>query len=429
MSFDTDTEAPLLRDGNTSVTSLSASNYGSEIGVHRILRMLDRHQVPATFFMTAVDAMLHPEMVEAIRKSGRNEIGVHGWIHEFPPRLAEGEEERLLDKAIDYLTKASGKRPVGYRAPSWAFSANTLDLILKKSFLYDSSLQALDEPYEVASHGKNTGLIELAIDWTLTETPYLGRDGKMPQPDLLYKLYRDEFDGAYDEHTMFVLTLHPYLSGHRAPMKYLDQFVAYMKAKPGVWFATCAEVAQVFEGHPIQMIGRGVVLAVAMAGLIAAQDVADRRCDGHRRQRWRSAERRRGGDQWIEDYGGGAARPRFGFPRARRSSMPRDVGSCRGSSTRTLQPIALRRRARSLRDAGQVQLAPGRDRAGSRADSVEPRRHDRARQLRHADAAGALCATRSHGARRLACGFSRRAISWVGAGRTPSASASLRSAI
>jgi peptidoglycan/xylan/chitin deacetylase (PgdA/CDA1 family) len=243
LSFDTDTEAPQLRDGTTSPTSLSASDFGAESGTPRILKMLDKYQVPATFFMTAVDAMLHPDMLAAILKSGRHEVGVHGWIHEFTPRLPDGEEERLLDQAITYLTKATGKRPSGYRAPSWAFSASTLDLIQKKGFLYDSSLQALDEPYEIVSRGKNTGVVELAIDWTLTETPYLGQNGHMPSPELLYQLYKDEFDGAYEEGTLFVLTLHPYLSGHRAPMRHLDQFVAYMKSKPGVWFATGEQVA------------------------------------------------------------------------------------------------------------------------------------------------------------------------------------------
>ena len=244
LSFDADSEAPLLRDGTTSPTSLSASDFGAERGITRILEMLDRYQVPATFFVTGVDAMLHPDMMAGILKSGRHEVGVHGWIHEFPPRLAEGEEERLLDKAIAYLTQATGKRPLGYRAPSWAFSGVTLDLIRKKGFLYDSSLQALDEPYEIRSRGEDTGLVELAIDWTLTETPYLGQNGHMPSPELLYQLYKGEFDGAYREGTTFILTLHPYLSGHRAPMEHLDSFVAYMKSKPGVWFATCAQVAE-----------------------------------------------------------------------------------------------------------------------------------------------------------------------------------------
>jgi peptidoglycan/xylan/chitin deacetylase (PgdA/CDA1 family) len=244
LSFDVDTEAPHLRDGTTSPTALSAAEFGAQSGTPRILAMLDRHQIPATFFITGVDAMLHPDMLAAIQKSGRHEIGVHGWIHETPTRITADEEERLLDKAIDYLTKVTGKRPVGYRAPSWAFSSATLDLIQKKGFHYDSSLQAMDEPYEIISRGRPTGLVELAIDWTLTETPFLGAQGRMPLPEQLYKLYREEFDGAYEERTMFVLTLHPYLSGHRSPMQHLEKFVAYMKSKPGVWFATAAEIAQ-----------------------------------------------------------------------------------------------------------------------------------------------------------------------------------------
>jgi peptidoglycan/xylan/chitin deacetylase (PgdA/CDA1 family) len=245
LSFDVDNESYLLAAGETSPTTLSAADFGAESGLPRILKVLEKYQVPATFFIPAVSALLHPEMIPAIQKSGRNEIGVHGWIHESPPRLGEKrEEERLMNLAIEYISNATGKRPVGYRAPGWAFSANTMDLIRQEGFLYDSSLQAMDEPYEIVSRGEATGIVELSIDWTLTETPYLGRGGTMPSPEQLFKLYRDEFDGAYQEGTLFVLTLHPHVTGHRAPMKYLDQLIIYMKSKPGVWFATCEQVAR-----------------------------------------------------------------------------------------------------------------------------------------------------------------------------------------
>src|SRR5712671_6212053 len=243
LSFDVDNESYLLARGETSPTILSAADFGAQTGLPRILALLDRYQIPASFFIPAVSAIIHPEMIPAILKSGRHEIGVHGWIHESLPPLEEYEEERLLNQAIDFLTKASGKRPVGYRAPAWAFSAHTLGLLRKHGFLYDSSLQAMDEPYEIVSNGEPTGLIELAIDWTLTETPYLGRGGTMPSPGLLYQLYKEEFDGAYEQRTMFVLTLHPHVTGHRAPMHELEQFVDYMKSKPGVWFATCEQIA------------------------------------------------------------------------------------------------------------------------------------------------------------------------------------------
>ena len=245
LSFDVDNESYLLAGGETSPTTLSAADFGAQEGLPRVLAMLDKYRIPSSFFIPAVSALLHPEMIPAILKSGRHEIGVHGWIHEYPPALGSAEEEeRLLNQAIDYLTKATGKRPVGYRAPAWAFSKYTLGLIRKAGMFYDSSLQSMDEPYEIVSNGEPTGLVELGIDWTLTETPYLGRDGAMPSPEQLFRLYRDEFDGAYSLGTTFVLTLHPQVIGHRAPMKYLDQFVAYMKAKPGVWFATCEQIAR-----------------------------------------------------------------------------------------------------------------------------------------------------------------------------------------
>jgi peptidoglycan/xylan/chitin deacetylase (PgdA/CDA1 family) len=245
LSFDVDNESYLLARGETSPTTLSAADFGAESGLPRILELLDRHQIPASFFIPAVSAILHPQMIPAILKSGRHEIGVHGWIHESLVGLASAaEEERLLNQAIDYLTKATGKRPVGYRAPAWAFSKDTIGLLRKSGFLYDSSLQAMDEPYELVSNGEDTGIVELAIDWTLTETPYLGRGGTMPSPELLFQLYKEEFDGAYEQRTMFVLTLHPHVSGHRAPFHHLDQLITYIKSKPGVWFATGEQIAR-----------------------------------------------------------------------------------------------------------------------------------------------------------------------------------------
>jgi peptidoglycan/xylan/chitin deacetylase (PgdA/CDA1 family) len=245
ITFDDDTQAPLLRDGTTEPTALSASDYGAQTGTPRLLKILDRHKIPATFFVTGVDSLIHPDLVPSLLKSGRNEIGIHGWIHEYPPGLdSEAEEERLLDKAIARISSLTGKKPAGYRAPSWAFSPYTMGLIQKKGFLYDSSLQSSEVPYKILAKGHDTGVVELPIDWTLTETVYLGAQGHMPSPDLLFQLYKEEFDGAYKEGTTFILTLHPYLGGHRAPMQHLDDLLTYMQSKPGVWFTTGTKLAE-----------------------------------------------------------------------------------------------------------------------------------------------------------------------------------------
>ena len=93
LSFDVDNESYLLARGETSPTTLSAADFGAETGLPRILELLDRYQIPASFFIPAVSALLHPEMIPAILKSGRHEIGVHGWIHESLVALNSESEE------------------------------------------------------------------------------------------------------------------------------------------------------------------------------------------------------------------------------------------------------------------------------------------------------------------------------------------------
>ncbi len=245
LSFDVDNETLTLNGGNTSPVALSAGEFGAVSGLPRVLALLDRHEIPASFFIPAASAMLHPNMIEEIVKRPRHEIGVHGWIHENLSRLDDpAEERRLLDDSIDYLTRATGKRPVGFRAPSWVFSAYTIDLIQDAGFLYDSSLMAMDEPYEIVSEGEPTGMVELPVEWILDDAPYFGCSGSLPSPELIFDAYRDEFDVAYEEGTMLMLTMHPHVIGHRSRILHLDRLVSYMKSKPDVWFATAEQIAR-----------------------------------------------------------------------------------------------------------------------------------------------------------------------------------------
>jgi peptidoglycan/xylan/chitin deacetylase (PgdA/CDA1 family) len=244
LSFDVDNE--LLARNAPLPVPLSQGEYGATTALPRILAMLDRQQVPATFFIPAVAAMLHPEMIPAIRKSGRHEIGVHGWIHENLAAIGDAAEEaRLMTRAVEYLTQAAGRRPVGFRAPSWAFSEHTLPQILAAGFLYDSSLMARDEPYEVLADGRPTGLVELPVEWILDDFPYFGGNasGALPAPEQVFRIYQDEFDVAYEERTMLILTLHPHVAGHRSRLGQIERLIVYMKSRPGVWFATLEQIA------------------------------------------------------------------------------------------------------------------------------------------------------------------------------------------
>jgi len=244
-SFDVDNES--LFTARPLPVPMSQGEYGATTGLPRILAMLDRQRVPASFFIPAMSLMLHPEMLHAIRKSGVHEVGVHGWVHEsLTSTNGAADEQRLLTQSIDYLTRALGQRPAGFRAPSWILTPDTIGLLLNAGFLYDSSLMAMDEPYEVVSNGTSTGLIELPISWIRDDYPYYGEsgDGSLPSPDAVFQIYKEEFDVAYHEGTLFVLTTHPHISGHGSRVAQLDRLITYMKSKPGVWFGTLEQVAK-----------------------------------------------------------------------------------------------------------------------------------------------------------------------------------------
>jgi peptidoglycan/xylan/chitin deacetylase (PgdA/CDA1 family) len=247
LSFDVDNATATLSSGVLDYEVLSRGEYGAVDGLPRILRLLDKHQLPASFFIPAVSAALHPEMIKQIVAPKRHEIGVHGWIHERLPLLNdEKEERRLLNQSIEYLTKATGKRPVGYRAPSWQFSFWTMQQLKEAGFLYDSSLMASDDGYEILLDGQPTGVIELPIERILDDFPYFGggANGSDPSLQTVYEVFQSEFDVAHDESGLYLLTMHPHIMGHRARVALLDRLIQHMKAKGGVWFATHEQVAR-----------------------------------------------------------------------------------------------------------------------------------------------------------------------------------------
>ena len=244
-SFDVDNETIWLRTGDTNVGGLSQGQYGGRVGLGRILKLLDEQDISASFFGPAVSFSLAPQMITAIQAAGRHEIGVHGWIHEFNANLPREDEERLLRMAVERMTELIGKRPVGYRAPSWNFSDNTLDLLMEMGFLYDSSLMADDRPYELVANGEPTGFVELPVDWILDDAPLMNPlGGRYSPPREVLQVYKDEFDVAYEEGTVLVLTMHPHYIGHRSRIVVLKELIEYIKTKPGVWFGTHEEAVR-----------------------------------------------------------------------------------------------------------------------------------------------------------------------------------------
>jgi peptidoglycan-N-acetylglucosamine deacetylase len=248
LSFDLDNETGSLRDNVTSPSVLSQGEYDSRAGLPRVLALLDRHGIAASFFVPAVSALLHPQSIKAIIASGRHEVGLHGWIHERNSQLDRATEGELLRRASKTLASMTGTPPVGMRTPSWDYSPHTIDIAKELGLVYDSSLMADDGPYEVLAAGQPTGIVELPVEWILDDYPYFWMDRASTvrptmTPDEVFSIWKAEFDGAYEERGLFILTMHPHVIGHRARAAMLDRLVTYMKSRPGVWFATHEQIA------------------------------------------------------------------------------------------------------------------------------------------------------------------------------------------
>jgi peptidoglycan/xylan/chitin deacetylase (PgdA/CDA1 family) len=245
LSFDVDNETVNLRFGQPTIGELSQGQYGARVGLPRILRLLDRHAIPASFFIPAVSLLIDREQVGLIQKAGRHEFAVHGWIHEMNTAVPGDVERRLVQQAIDTLTALTGTRPVGYRAPSWNFSPHTMSIVRDLGFLYESSLMADESPYELEQDGIPTGIVELPVEWILDDAPLFSPRGtNYASPREVAQVWIDEFDRAYEEGTLFLLTMHPHVSGHRSRIKALELLIDHIKARRGVWFATHREVAE-----------------------------------------------------------------------------------------------------------------------------------------------------------------------------------------
>jgi peptidoglycan-N-acetylglucosamine deacetylase len=253
LSFDSDHETSTLREGSTSPGRLAQGEYGARIGVPRILDLLRRHELHASFFVPGVIAKLHPDEQRRVVAEG-HEIGMHGWIHEGTSELTESAERELMRRAFDTLTKATGRPPVGVRVPSWDFSATTLPLIRDLGLLYDSSLMADDEPYELVDDGEPTGIVELPVEWVRDDAVYFmmhrfqSLRPQMPV-EAVFDIFRREFDMAYEEGGICQITTHPHFIGYRSRIWIVEELIRHAKSRPDVWFATHAQVAAYAKEH------------------------------------------------------------------------------------------------------------------------------------------------------------------------------------
>ena len=247
LSFDADHETFEMGAGGQAMGRLAWGEFGRRVGVPRILDVLGRHGVPASFFVPAVSALIDPDEPRRIADAG-HEVAIHGWIHENNSLLDYETERGLMMRARDTLARLAGRDPVGLRSANWDTSPNTVRIVCEMELTYDSSLMADEEPYELLLDGQPTGVVEVPVEWLRDDAVYLlfnRNPATRPYttPEGVLDIFRREFDAAYDEGSVFQLVMHPFVIGYRSRIWILDEIIRHARARGDVWFATHAEVA------------------------------------------------------------------------------------------------------------------------------------------------------------------------------------------
>jgi peptidoglycan/xylan/chitin deacetylase (PgdA/CDA1 family) len=261
LSFDFD--AISLWIGGFRATSLSAISRGEfgRVGAERLLTMLREWDIRSTWFVPGHSAETYPQIIEHIVADG-HEIGNHGYLHSHPK--SPEDEEAILDRGNEVLTRMTGTQPVGYRSPGAGLSYHMVELLLKRGFLYDSSLMGDDfTPYylraaDVASNdgpyvfGKPIDVVEIPFTWGLDDFPAFeyvtsraGIQQGLSSPSAVYEIWAGDFDYLYSrmDEGVYTLTMHPQVIGRGHRLLMLERLVKHIRSHRGVEFSTMSAIA------------------------------------------------------------------------------------------------------------------------------------------------------------------------------------------
>ncbi len=229
--------------GQRHMSMESLYEYGSRVGVWRMLKLFRHYNIPLTIFAVAMAMERNPAVVEAFMQAG-HEIANHGlrWIsYQDVPLKVEREH---MQRAIEIQKRLTGERPFGWY--TGRTSPNTRRLVVEDGgFEYDADDYSDDLPWYDTRYGKP----QLVVPYTLdaNDMRFLAVQG-FNSGEQFYAYLKDSFDALYaegrDTPRMMSVGLHCRIAGKPGRIFALERFLRYVSKKPGVWFARRIDIAR-----------------------------------------------------------------------------------------------------------------------------------------------------------------------------------------
>lgn len=250
LTFDFDTHDAWLAS-STNPAHVSRGEFGA-VAVPRILEVLERHSVPASFYVPGFTATNYPWLVEQIHDA-KHEVGHHGWKHEEAGAVSLDAQREIYEKGAAALAAITGSRPLGYRSPNGSYSADTVQVLLENDVFYNSHFSASDfMPYYMRrdrmdspghfEFGDPVDIVEMPFAWHLDDFVHFehlgGFSPTLNPPSAVREIWQGDFDWAYDNVPggVVILCMHPGVIGRGHRLRMLEDLIVYMASRPGVTF-------------------------------------------------------------------------------------------------------------------------------------------------------------------------------------------------
>jgi peptidoglycan-N-acetylglucosamine deacetylase len=244
-TVDVDAHSPWMWNNRKNVrpllSHLEQRYFGPRVGMSRLTDLLERRGIKGSFYVPAVVAEDHPEMLPGLVAKG-HEIGLHGYFHEIVAETSDEEFTRVFEASIALFEKQIGRRPTGFRSPAWEMTPHMLAEVKRMGF-YDSSLMGFDTPYTI------DGVTEVPVQWSTDDAiffKFLGGGADHWPPvgtDRILAAWREEWQALHRFGGLFMLTVHDWISGRAARVAMLERLLEEVQAADGVWIATVEEIA------------------------------------------------------------------------------------------------------------------------------------------------------------------------------------------
>jgi len=230
------------RDGFPDVPSYAARDYGNRVGVWNLMEVMDKHGVKGTVALNSDVCTFEPQVVQAGVQRGWEWMG-HGKTNsQYVSTLDEKKEQTVIEEVASAIEEATGAAPRGWLGPAGAESGSTLDLLAEAGYSYVMDWVADEEPFPMRVRDGRMISLPYNLVGDLPLFIYQGWTGEE-----YYRQIVDYFDALYAEGErsgrIFTLSVHPWVVGRPARLKWLEKGLEYIKGHDKVWLTTGGEVA------------------------------------------------------------------------------------------------------------------------------------------------------------------------------------------